>query len=79
MIIGGIEYESITNVGVRPTYMTDFIGAETFIGGFEGEIYGKRATLKLSRFIRCEEKFSSSAALENAVKADIKSVLGIDL
>ena len=78
-VIDGIEYESITNLGVRPTYMTDFIGTETFIGGLEGEIYGKQATLKLLRFVRPEEKFSSSEALKNAVKADIKSVLGIEL
>ncbi|MBR5923103.1 MAG: hypothetical protein IKZ59_04840 [Clostridia bacterium] len=79
IIIDGIEYESITNLGVRPTYMTDFIGAETYIAGFDGEIYGKPATLKLLEFVRCEEKFSSCEALESAVKADIKSVLGIEL
>ena len=77
--VDGIEYESITNVGIRPTYKTDFIGCETYIKGFSDSIYSKQATLKLIEFVRKEERFSSSEQLENAVKADIKSVLGIEL
>ena len=36
IIIDGTEYAAITNVGVRPTYKTDFIGCETFIKDFCG-------------------------------------------
>lgn len=78
IIIDGKSYKSITNLGVRPTYQTDFIGTETFIKDFSGDAYGKRATLKLKEFIRCEKKFSSREELEKTVKADIKAVLGTD-
>lgn len=77
MIIDGRSYKSITNLGIRPTYKTDFIGCETFIGDFEGDVYGKNVTLKLIRFIRPERKFKNSDELERAVKADIESVLGL--
>lgn len=79
MIIDGKEYKSITNLGVRPTYETDFIGCETFIKDFSGEIYGRAAVLKLDRFVRSEKKFACAAELERTVRADIKSVLGIDI
>lgn len=79
VIIEGAVYKSITNLGVRPTYKTDFIGCETFIKGFSGDVYGKAVTLKLDRFIRPEKSFSNKDELMKAVKADIKSVLGIGL
>ena len=79
IIIDNEVYKSITNLGVRPTYKTDFIGCETFINGFSGEIYGKPVTLKLIKFIRPERKFSSTEELLTTVKSDIKSVLGIEL
>ena len=79
IIIGGTEYDSITNIGVRPTYKTDFIGCETFIKDFRGDIYLKPATLKFTDFVREEKKFPSREALINAVKADIKSVLGTEI
>lgn len=79
VIIDGREYESITNLGVRPTYKTDFTGCETFIKDFTGDIYGKTVTLKLLRFIRPEKKFSSNRELESTVKADIESVLGVKI
>ena len=79
VIIDGKEYDSITNIGVRPTYKTDFIGCETYIKNFSADIYGKIVTLKFMKFIREEEKFSTAESLINAVKSDIKSVLGVEI
>lgn len=79
VIIDGILYKSITNLGIRPTYKTDFIGCETFIKGFSGDVYGRKVTLKLIRFLREEKKFSGNKQLINAVKDDIKSVLGVEI
>ena len=36
--VAGKEYNAITNIGIRPTFKTDFIGCETFIKDFNGEI-----------------------------------------
>ena len=79
IIIDGATYKSVTNLGIRPTYETDYIGCETFISGLNKEIYGKPVTLKLIRFIREEKKFSSREELSKAVKTDIKSVLDVEL
>lgn len=77
--IDGKEYESITNIGVRPTFQTEFTGCETYIKDFDGEVYEKEVTLKLTGFIRKEEKFSTAEALCSAVAADIKAALGVDI
>ncbi|MBO4733186.1 MAG: hypothetical protein J5662_01790 [Clostridia bacterium] len=79
IIIDEKEYESITDLGVRPTYKTDFIGCETYVKGLNNDIYGKKVTLKLIRFIRPEKKFEGKEELESAVKTDIKSVLGVEI
>ena len=71
-IIDKKEYNSITNIGVRPTFKTDFIGCETFIGNFKGDIYGKEITVKFLEFLREEKKFLSAGELKTAVLADIK-------
>lgn len=79
VIIDGEEYDSITNVGIRPTYETDFMGCETFIKDFNADIYGKDVTLKLLEFLRKEEKFSRAEDLISAVKADIKRALDLNI
>ena len=71
-VIDKKEYNSITNIGVRPTFKTGFIGCETFIGNFKGDIYGKEITVKFLEFLREEKKFLSAEELKTAVLADIK-------
>ncbi|MBR4909968.1 MAG: hypothetical protein IKZ47_01430 [Clostridia bacterium] len=75
--VAGKEYPAITDVGIRPTYKTDFIGCETFIKDMKDDLYGQNATLKFIRFIRAEQKFSSDEELKAAVADDIRSVLGV--
>ncbi len=70
--IDGVEYKSITNVGIRPTFMTDKIGCETFIKDFSGDIYGKEIKTELLEFVREEQKFLSVKELKNAILNDIK-------
>lgn len=70
--INGRQYKSITNIGVRPTYKTDVVGAETFIKDFSGNIYGKQITTELLHFVREEKKFSSIDELKNSILNDVK-------
>ena len=72
IIIDGAEYEGITNIGIRPTWKTDYIISETYIIGFSGDLYGKRITTMPARFVRGEVKFSSVEELKKQIENDIK-------
>lgn len=67
------EYNGITNIGVRPTWQTDYIISETFIEDFSGDLYGKDVTVVPVRFIRGELKFSSAEELVRQIKSDLNS------
>ncbi len=70
VLLDGKTYKGITNIGVRPTYRCRFIGAETFVFGFAGDIYGKNITLELNAFLREEKKFNSLEELKAAIEKD---------
>lgn len=70
--IDGKQYDAITNIGYRPTFETEKIGCETYIKDFSGDIYGKEMTIKLIKFIRPEQKFSSVDGLKTAIASDVK-------
>lgn len=72
--IDGILYRGVTNLGIRPTYKTDYVSCETHIISYSGNAYGKSADLRLCRFIRPEQKFDSLEMLKNAIDADVQSV-----
>lgn len=71
--IDGESYRSITNIGIKPTVEGKNLGVETFIYDFEGSLYGKKAYVKLLRFIRPEKKFSSVEELKKQVDRDIEA------
>ncbi len=66
------QYDAITNVGFRPTFETEKIGCETYLKDFKGDIYGKDMTIELLKFVRPEQKFSSTDELKSAILNDIK-------
>lgn len=72
IIVDGAAYEGITNIGIRPTFKTDYIISETYIIGFSGDLYGKKITTIPTRFVRGEVKFSSVEELKRQIENDIK-------
>ena len=70
---GGEILPSVTNIGMRPT-MSDGrgISAETYIIGFDGDLYGQRIKVEFFSFLRPERKFESLDEVSKAVKADIE-------
>jgi len=76
--VSGRVYSGLTNVGVKPT-----IGerhpplSETFIQGFEGDLYGKRVEVEFLRFLREEQKFGSIEELKAAITADLAHIKAI--
>lgn len=73
--IGEELWPSVTNIGSKPT-VTDSgaVGAETYIVGYEGDLYGKTLTVELFRFLRPEQRFASVAALQAQMAKDLADV-----
>ncbi len=71
--VGDREYRAVTNIGIHPT-----VGgahqpqAETFLEGFEGDLYGQSVRVLLMRFLRDEKRFDSVEALRAQIAADIQ-------
>jgi riboflavin kinase/FMN adenylyltransferase len=68
--IEGEMYNSVTNIGHRPTFKTENVTAETYIFDFKENAYGKSAKVNLINFLREEEKFASLNELKAAIEAD---------
>lgn len=74
-LIGNKTYDSITNIGVKPTVERDIKPlAETHILDFSGDLYGKEIEVRFNKFIRDEKKFSSLDELKIQIKKDIEYV-----
>lgn len=74
ILIGTKTHKGITNIGVRPTFPSDFIISETFIKDFMGDLYGKSLRVCLKSFLRDEKKFSSVEKLKTQVLKDIERI-----
>ena len=73
--VDGKVFDSITNLGRRPTFPLDYIISETYILNFSGNLYGKSPQISLLRFLRNEIKFSSAEELKTRIENDIKSII----
>ncbi|MBR3144928.1 MAG: riboflavin biosynthesis protein RibF [Clostridia bacterium] len=72
--IEGKEYKAVSDIGTRPTFLTDHIAAETHILDYSGDLYGKDVKVTLQKYLREEIKFSSKDDLIKAIKKDISEV-----
>ncbi len=73
------KYFGISNIGIRPTVESDILCAETHLFDFDRDIYGKRVSVELLRFMRPEIKFPSVDTLAERVREDIKTAKNIIL
>ncbi len=73
--IEGVKYNSITNIGRKPTIEgqgVERITIESHIYDFDRDIYGKEVTVSILDFLRPEKKFKSLDALKEQLHKDIK-------
>lgn len=68
--IDGVRYPAVTNIGTRPTVAGMGITVETWILGYQGDLYGREIRLEFLKFLRPELKFPSLADLQDAVRED---------
>lgn len=70
--LDGDCYEGITNIGRKPTIQGDHpVGAETFLYGFEGDIYEKKVKVDILHFERPEMRFDGITQLKEQIQKDI--------
>lgn len=66
--IGAKSYAGVTNIGVKPTVEKNSPPlAETFIIGFDGDLYGQTIELRLCGFVRSERTFASFEELKDEI------------
>jgi riboflavin kinase/FMN adenylyltransferase len=68
VLIDGIRYAAVTNIGTRPTVAGEGITVEPWILDYSGDLYGKEITLECYRFLRSEQKFPSLEALQSEIR-----------
>lgn len=76
-IIDNKALPAVTNIGTCPTVNGTSPIAETFILGFDGELYGKTIPVQLIEFLRDEQKFSSVEQLKAQIEADVASATAV--
>ncbi len=67
----GTEYYSVTNIGDNPTVNGETTVIETYIFGFDGDLYGKTVWIDFYKFLRDEIKFQSVEQLKERITMDI--------
>lgn len=69
-IIDGVRYDAITNYGARPTFGLEEVLTETYLKGFDGNLYGKTITIVFDDYIRDIVKFYDVEELKIQLEKD---------
>ena len=69
------SYPTVTNIGLRPTVGGTNVCVESWLQGFEGDLYGKTFRLELLSFLRPERKFDSLEQLQQQIMKDKEAAL----
>lgn len=64
-------YKGIANYGARPTFGEENPVLETYLDGFDGDLYGQDITIEFCKYIRDIQKFESAEALREQLDKDI--------
>ncbi len=72
--VDGKRYKGITNYGARPTFDNAQILTETYLDGFDGDLYGKKLKVEFIRYLRDVTKFESIDELKKQLEKDVRSI-----
>ncbi|MBQ4436121.1 MAG: tRNA (adenosine(37)-N6)-threonylcarbamoyltransferase complex ATPase subunit type 1 TsaE [Clostridia bacterium] len=68
----------VTNIGTRPTAdRSERPTVETWLPGFEGDLYGQKATVVLLQYIRSIHAFADMAALKRQIDCDAEKAASV--
>ena len=76
-LVDGTEYDSVSNIGSKPTIDSSSRtrSIETYLFGFEGDLYGRDITVRFDHFSRPEIKFGSKDELFAQISRDCDNAL----
>ena len=77
VLLEGITYRGMLNIGYRPTVKGNDKRMEVNIFDFKMKIYGKMVTISFVKRIRKEKSFNSIKYLSEQLKSDKKEILSI--
>jgi riboflavin kinase/FMN adenylyltransferase len=69
--VGSRAYESVTNIGRRPTFGGEKSVVEVYILGYRGNLYGQVLKIDIMERLRAEKQFSSVEALKQQIAEDV--------
>lgn len=72
--VDGKTYKGITNYGARPTFADETVVTETYLDGFDGELYGETLKVEFIRYLRGVQKFDGVDALKKQLEEDLRRV-----
>lgn len=70
--IGGHAYESMTNIGRRPTFGGQQSGVEVYLLDYQGNLYGQELKIDIMERLRGEKQFDTVEALKSQIVEDIE-------
>jgi len=65
-------YQSMTNIGRRPTFGGDGRTIETYILNYQGNLYGREIRIDIVERLRGEKRFDTVEALKKQIAEDVK-------
>ena len=71
-------WPAVTNIGVRPTVSgSEAVSVESWLLGFDRDVYDRLVVCELYSFLRPEQKFPSVEALREQIHADARRALKV--
>ena len=70
--VDGFIYDSLTNIGIKPTFDDYTLTVESFLENYKGNLYGKDITVRFYKKIRDIVKFESEQDIHDQILKDIQ-------
>ncbi len=75
--IDGEVYQSVTNIGQRPTFGSHERTVETYILNYHGNLYGSELRIDFVERLRSEKRFGTVEELKKQIAEDVKQGVAI--
>jgi riboflavin kinase/FMN adenylyltransferase len=70
--VGSRVYDSVTSIGLRPTFDGKVRTVETYVLDFQGDLYGRDVAVDIIQRLREERKFPGAEDLKKQIALDIE-------